>query len=199
MVCKTKCYTVRDIDEIKKNDPELYQKILENNVYINVDIPEWFEPEIEYCQEQLNKIGLTFKREHLTFDLDRNELDISQFDIIDIDKLKKYLKKKYTEGYKESIKEAKLLAKDETQLTYSIDYKDILNDEIISNLKRKPDYYQGDDLSIGEWIRKDLRSEIENKILNFLKNTYESLTEEDAIYETLKINEYLFNNAGEID
>lgn len=169
-----KAYTFDELPE------DIQQKIIENHADINVDY-EWWDSMYEDAKTVLLKLD--------GFDLDRNRQATGDF----IENAEDTAKKIISEHGEKC-----------DSYTTAVNYFD----ETRSLWTRLPEAYDdewdGDD---NEYEREDAEAGIDAEFLRailedysiMLQKEFEYLTSEEAIIETIKVNEYLFTEDGEID
>lgn len=199
---QTICKEIRTIDTIKKEDKELYQKIIKKHYDINLD-DQWWEYLIDdfIIEELQNKYGLTFDVNKLEFDLLYYSLNIKSLEIEDYQKLKDYLKRtgdyynlynpylKIIRDDNDTLSWSYEEIKDEAEIYMIDDIKYILKEGIIRSFEIE------DDLTN---IINELWKDINKKLLKIIYDSYLELQDEEIIYDTLLCNEYFFDEDGDI-
>ncbi len=175
---------VYSIDELRDDYPEAYEKALEKHADINVD-HEWYEYSLEYHAEQWEeKYGICFDWKGVCFDLDRAFW-------ISFDQIWLHDHKAFYRALEMSHGEKLAMSRGDLEFCFhtahygqstSIDAKDW-----------RPDTAPDLTVDVDQWF-----TEICQKLLYSLRNEHEGYMTEEAIHETLKINEYEFTLDGEI-
>lgn len=184
--------TVYELDEVK-------QKAIEKNYYINVDYPDWGDFIIEDWKIKLKEIG--FENINIYYSGFGSQGDGACFDAdIDIDKIANYLQSKNLINEDEKNKFINL--QDDFYLTI----KSSNNCRYCHENSRYTDldcfYVNNEDDKIFlhnvELMIEELRVDLCKDIYQDLYNEFYFLVSDDAIYNTLKDFDYLFNEDGTI-
>jgi len=186
---RTEQIKVFKFEELK---PEIQEKVLDNfrnsENYLNY---EWYEYFFENFKEDLNKISVDF--ESLNFDLYRNEISFSNINILDDekfinsfmnndDKIFNSLNEKNEISFSVGISENGYVSLD-------YDTEEDLTEEDYNQLKLKIEELEA---QATEFLRDKLK-----QYLNQLHKEYEYLLSDEAIKDTIDINEYEFEENGE--
>ena len=184
--------TVYELDEVK-------QKAIEKNFYINVDYPDWCDFIIEDWKNKLEKIG--FENINIYYSGFCSQGDGACFDAdIDVDKIANYLQSKNLINEDEKNKFIDL--QDDFYLTIKSSH----NCRYCHENSRYTDldcfYVNNEDDKIFlhniELMIEELRVDLCKDIYQDLYNEFYFLVSDDAIYNTLKDFDYLFNEDGTI-
>ena len=191
----TKTYDVYKYDGLSK---EAQQKVIEDNHDINTDY-EWFESDFECMIEELTKKG--FDDAEIFFSGFYSQGDGACFTAnLNVEKIMKYFKlaTKYTDLLKKYVIPGNVKADNHHYCHSNVMYLDIELDAIV-DIKRLSIAQQDALSDVEEELRIKLFEIAKNeadKIYATLQKTYEHLTSEDVIIETIKENEYVFLKDG---
>lgn len=187
---KTILKTVYELDEVKEKAVEQYR-------YINVDFDDWYDFLILNWKEKLEQAG--FLDPEIYFSGFYSQGDGACFDCarFDLPSLLKNL------DFSEEEKERILKIQDE----FSISIKKGGTYNIYCHKMTR--YAEIEDFYVKKQSDKDLLSNLENqieemrldfctKIYSELQEAFEDLTSDQAVYDTLQANEYLFEENGKI-
>ena len=184
---KTVLKTVYELDDVK-------QKAIEKNRYINVDYDFWSRPDIEFWEEELEKSG--FLEPKIYFSGFACQGDGACFDA-QVDKRKLLEIVDLPQEKKESL--WKII--DEFSVT-------IERNSFSSHYCHKHTRYVENDFwgteeeqkIVDEFCEKieSLREDFCDKIYSDLEHTFDELTSDAEVEETLRANEYYFEQNGEI-
>lgn len=185
--------TVYELDEVK-------QKAIEKNFYINVDYPDWCDFILEDWKIKLEKIG--FENIHIYYSGFCSQGDGACFDAdIDIDKIANYLQSKNLINEEEKNKFVNL------QNDFYLTVKNGLSaGRYCHENTRYVDldcfYIEDEENKIFlhniELMIEELRVDLCKDIYQDLYKEFYFLVSDDAIYNTLKDFDYLFNEDGTI-
>lgn len=185
--------TVYELDEVK-------QKAIEKNFYINVDYPDWCDFIIEDWKNKLEEIG--FENIHIYYSGFCSQGDGASFDAdIDVDKIANYLQSKNLINEDEKNKFVNL------QNDFYLTIKNGLSaGRYCHENTRYVDldcfYIEDEENKIFlhniELIIEELRVDLCKDIYQDLYKEFYFLVSDDAIYNTLKDFDYLFNEDGTI-
>lgn len=163
---KTKTIKLLTFDELTDEQKE---KVLENYWDINLDYEWWF-----FQYELAKEINMVIKE----FNIDRADYCKSEFNISGIDTAELILKNPDL---------------DKTDMyNHANDYKTEYDKIQGMFTENDPDFNDGLYDSLNE-LEREFLDELENDFLVLLKNEYEWRGGEEQIIETIKINEYTFN------
>lgn len=202
-------FEVGTIEEWKEKDKKVYEKILEKEMYINVD-HEWWEFTVEQFQEELEALG--FANTDFNFSGFSSQGDGASF-TGDWDSAKMLAVKELKEkGFglsdwavelrrilKGNLKDIKAknatFSIKRTSHHYAHEYTvSIFEPEYWNSRKKEQDYIpqeQEDDLLEG------CRTAM-SEMYRILGKEYDYLTSDEAVEETLSVNEYKFDKDGKI-
>lgn len=195
----TKEYIVYDYNDILQND-ELKQKVLQNYYDINNNY-DWYDYIISEWESKLEKIG--FIKPEINFSGFWSQGDGASFtcEYIDIKTIAKYsnlftnreiniLYALYNYGYIEAgIK----------RNTHHYYHKYTVTNEFYDGLMPvRYKHFQKIVDKLKNYI-SDIVLDLCDEIYKDLEKEYEYLTSEESILETIKANEYLFNESGKIE
>ena len=191
----TKTYDVYKYNELSK---EAQQKVIEDNHDINIDY-EWYESDFECMIEELTKKG--FDDANIFFSGFYSQGDGACFTAnLNVKKLMKYYKltTKYTNLLKKYDIPGTVKADNHQYCHSNVMYVDIELDAIV-DIKTLSIAQQDTLNDVEEELRIkifEIAKDEADKIHTTLQKTYEHLTSEDVIIETIKENEYVFLKDG---
>jgi hypothetical protein len=192
---KTKTINLYDFDELTK---EQQDKAVENLRDINVDYDDWHRFILEDETEKLAKIG--FADAEINYSGFWSQGDGASFTCKHVDLLP--LAHKLSNNKSISKLEQALDAGDCTASVDSIDshychentarfYLEINNEDITDEQRALLEQFEAD--------AEALRKELSQDIYKVLRDAYEDATTDEAVIETIKANEYTFNENGKIE
>lgn len=206
---------LKTLEEIEQIDQELYNKIIENNRYIEIECYNWYDHTVEYFQHQvLQPQGL--EGSDLTFDLYFRDANLKYL-IMD---MKKFLdanitKREYNYLLGKSIEIERITDKyyitnyDPLEIEYysrnelKARARDMLEDSLMMLFENKIDYidhnyYEMLTTEGYKRIMDEIREELNRELLERLNKDYELLTSDEMIREILTEDEILFDKNGSI-
>ena len=178
---KVRTYKVYKFDELPKDGQ---QKAIENLYDINVDYDDWYYDEGLLQKTEDN--GFYFEIKNIEFDIYRQEYNIP-LEVNDETKVLDVLLSKPKYKHKKLIKslhKAGFIYFYSSISLYSYSTKLKRLDKIMDELTSDFD---------------ELQSDLAYNVFKQIKNSYEYLTSEEAIIETIKANDYDFTIQGNID
>lgn len=187
---KTEQVNVYKFNELSK---EVQEKVIEENSDINLDYNDWYEPDCEWFKDKLLEIGISC--EDFSFDLyDRN----FSMNKPRIDNIRKFLLSALTDDQKLLIEidedEKAEFEKEVNRLEEEYDYC------IKQSTNRSGyNYVEGLD-EIGNILGIDYDEYLKDVLNGFLKSlqeSYDYLSSDEAIKDTIEANEYTFLESGE--
>lgn len=180
---------------------EVREKAIEKNRDVNIDYESWSEPTLENEKQKLNNVG--FLDSEIFFSGFWSQGDGACFDCsdFDIDKILVELEKRN----KLTGKKCKLLNKIKDYIKIEIDttntyYNHEKTRKLFAYSENLKDCYSFINNLICDFEKaaESLRLELSENIYKSLDNDYEYLTSDDAVKETLLLNEYEFDSNGNI-
>ena len=182
--------TVYELDEVK-------DKAIEKNRFINVEFDDWHDILILEWKEKLEKAG--FENPKIYFSGFCSQSDGACFDCnsLDVSRLLKNLD--FTDAQKARILEIQ----DDFSVSiekngYSNHYSHEKTRYICSDSFHIEDVKDEKMLEVFFWEIEKIRLDFCYKIYRDLNEEYDYLTSDSAVYDTLKANEYYFEESGEI-
>lgn len=184
--------TVYELDEVK-------EKAIEKNRYINVDYCfPWYDEKITFWEDILKEYGFSNPKIYFSgfcsqgdgacFDNDSYNMDLNlllnNVDLTDEEREKIYSLKGYFDLTIEKNGYARHYEHEKTRYINIDCFCDKEDDEIL--------------LRKFESLLEELRESLCAQIYHDLKEEYEYLTSDSAVYDTLQVNEYFFEENGEI-
>ena len=189
---ETRTYNVYELDELT---PELKEKVIENYRDIHTGYG-WYQFILEEWTEKLEALG--YENIDINFNGFGSQGDGASFTAKSMD-LDKWLKvHKRTTHYKKLLKDIHNyglagLTGEVYRLTHHYYHENTCKASVDGDTK----YPELVDELTAE-IESE-RYELCNQLYKDLQNEYEYLTSDEVILETLKANEYMFNDEGRID
>ena len=182
--------TVYELEEVK-------EKAIENNRYINVDSDDWYEFVISDWKEKLEQVGFSDPEIHFSGFYSQGDGACFDCKSFDISRLLKNLD--FTDKQKARIVEL------QDDFSISIEKNGFYN--LYSHERTR--YTEIDYFFVEKQSDKDLLLNLEKqieemrldfcrKIYSELRDAFEDLTSDQAVYDTLQANEYLFEENGKI-
>ena len=195
IVTETKAYKFNELSEDAK------EKAIQNLYDINVDY-EWYEFEIDDFKEEISKYGIDFDEKKVYFSLDRdNYLYFDKAWISD----KKLLLKKLKKDWDIKSWDYKKVLKHIDEIEFTID-KNLYGGSSGRNNVNIDDYSEANKLNlfisdylikygdIDNWFYTEITQELKVR----LNKSYDYLTSEESIIETIETNDYEFTEEGEL-
>jgi hypothetical protein len=199
MLCELKT-----IEQIKEENKDLFSKILDNERYINVEYCNYFDETLNYVgiEDVLKENGLSMEIEEI--DLYYRSYTFN-YDFEDKEKFIKMLKEDYKEEYNEAYKIAiEIIKEDIENSCYCRDLTDeeieeealkVLDDELEYNIGCE--YNDQRFYDFKECICKFI-DELSEQLYKEINDYYEGDISDEMVFETLKINEYVFDSTGKM-
>ena len=199
---KTKTIELYEFDELPE---DVKVKVLEKNREINVDYPQWHDPEIEYWEEKLEGMGL--ENPKISYSGFYSQGDGASFTCKNVD-IEKFLTSQKAKGRFKAL--LKALEDGGIEVSASV----IRLDNHYSHpytVRADVDANEYEEVSVNFASKVQLEAnELENfltetvrdlskQIYDNLEKDYEHLTSDEAVIETIKANEYTFRVSGEME
>lgn len=167
-IIETKVYLFEELDK------QIQEKVIQDNYDININYDWW-----EFIYDEFNWQDITIKH----FDIYRREIGIEIRVTYEntANLIKNYGFNTDSDIYKDAI--------------YFLEQRKELFNKYGENDKIKEEFYDEYDEEI-EVIEKEYHKNLEEEILRQLSNDYDYYTSEEAIRETLIVNEYEFTEQG---
>jgi len=177
-------------------NPEARSRVLKDYADINTDF-NWYEAELEYWKEKLSEYGFRYPEIYFSGFWSQGDGACFEFSGLDIDKIwPHYVQSgqiKHEESVKTYLREyhhfktRTLNSRYSHERTRELDYESYTRHDyphLNREFKRFEDWLEG------------FRIDLCHEIYRSLESEYEALTEDEAIIETIKANEYEFTEDG---
>jgi len=176
--------------------PEARSRVLKDYADINTDF-NWYEDELDYWKEKLSEYGFRYPEIYFSGFYSQGDGACFEFRGLDIDKIwpfyTQHNKVKHEAGVRYYLQEyhhfktRTLNSRYSHERTREVDYESYCNHDyphLNQEFKRFEDWLEGFRLGLCREIYRNLEDE------------YDSLTQHEAIVETIKANEYEFTETG---
>lgn len=200
---KTKTIELYEFDELPEDTKA---KVLEKYRDINVDFSQWDDFEIEYWEEELEKMG--FDDPEIAYSGFCCQGDGASFTCKRVD-VEKFITSQRAKSRFKALLKAIRSGKIEIEASvnrishsYSHEYTVGVSTELYYNEPPKnPKNYEKLEREEGELrgFIQDVVRTFSRKIYRGLEESYEALTSDEQVSETLRINEYTFRANGEME
>jgi hypothetical protein len=177
---ETRQYKVYKFNELTEDQK---QKVVDRYADINVD-HEWYDD--DGFQEDASEYGIKIDMNQISFDLDRGSY--AAFDTFNHSRKVNWRCPIVIEDVKKFVKKAGIKYNGDNYI--SIGHNHYAGGLIKNTIET--DYEEED-------VLQETLNEMLDKILSSLKKSYDYLTSEEAIIETLQANDYYFTEDGKID